>query len=163
MATFGNTVPATAYDNLGNSGLIAQRFQLTVDGTVTQISAYLKNIDVGANCKLAIYSDKAGPFPDILQVGSNDVFVTVAGLYNFAVNKSLTAGYYWLVVFLGDSNCYMGNSGNVLTLYYKIVAYGAFPNPFPVDAAAGDPTDECIYATYTPSVITGWRKLKYST
>lgn len=151
MATFGNTAAPTAYGNLGDSGVIALRFQLTEDGTVTQISAYLEHAGAGANCKLAIYSDKAGPFPDALQVGSNDLFVTAAGLYNFAVNKSLAAGYYWLAAFLGDADSFIGTIVGAPTPYYKVLAYGAWPDTYPADAAAADPQVLCIYATYTPA------------
>jgi len=149
MATFGSEVNGVFDDGLGGAGKFGRLFQLTEDGHVTKISAYLTGNGV-RNAKAGIYSDNATQPNAPLGNSSEVVVPNGAGWVDFTVDINLTAGWYWLTIqFEGDPPQvgYVAALGGTCAWNYQ--GWNGFSNPF------GAHTDNTwtfsIHADYTPS------------
>ena len=151
MAIFGNPNSYSSYSGIGNYGLLSCRFQLTENGTVTTISANLISQAGDLPAKVAIYDDLNGE-PHALKGFSSEVTINAAAWYDFPVNIALSAGWYWLTVFLSSEAIRLAYSTtDIGEMAYTYLAYGNFPDLY--DTSHNNSAFlSSIYATYTPTI-----------
>jgi hypothetical protein len=159
MATFGKIPPEGGNDwYLGDPTIVGCKFSLPENGEVTKISVYQY---YGLNCKCAVYGVDGSFKGQTVQVYYDGPSEWID--YAFTTPLALPAGEYYLCFWSTLDAHIFWDDGLTNQLFTKVLPYtGTFPDPL---GAVDEYLDRefSIYATYTPSAITGWRKLKYST
>lgn len=158
MATFGKTDIGLSETNLDQGYKVATRFQLTEGGDVSKITFYTKQYyATTTKIKCGIYDDSAGA-PNALKGTSAEVTLPTSWAwvdFTFSPAISLTAGYYWLAIIVGEAGAASAgvkyNADTAQTGLNADAYADGFADPF------GTPTYYdfiiSIYATYTPVVV----------
>lgn len=152
MATFGKTdIGGSNQSTGGIEYLIVCKYTMPENGTITKITAYIRNSGA-TNGKAAIYSDNAGA-PNVKHAESNEVSIGAGYSWvDFTISHVNNAGSVplWLGVCVDDGWQQKYDAGAANQQAYKEVVYPAYPDPY----GAPDGYQAfafSIYATYTPS------------
>lgn len=153
MGTFGKTGIGGSSGVVG-TGKVATRQQLTEDGVISKITAYMSRATAG-NVSAAIYDDSSGPTyyePENLKGKTQSVSVSTLGWYDmvYASPLSLTAEWYWLTIEQYYQTAYFdeGSQPNILTDYNGL----SFTED-PWEYHNPQNREYSIYATYTLPVV----------
>jgi len=153
--TFGKTDKGINEQWMGADSKLGSRFQIPEDGTVRNITVYLRNVYTSGNMKAALYSDNGG-VPDSLITyesspsswdSSYDDWLTIN-----LIPASITGNtYYWLIL-KADANWYSYyDDGDINQWQYLAESYmSGWGDPYGA-ATAYVPRAQSIYATYTTS------------
>ncbi len=146
MATFGTTSEAGTEAGGSADVLVATKYTLTEDGTVSKISVYSS---ASVNSRGGIYSDNAG-VPNALIVGNN-TSVGGSGWKDIALTPTfLTAGVYWIVANQDGNNGRAYKAGGSSQTAYKtgVTFANDLPSTFPTPTGYQD-VEYVSYGTYT--------------
>ena len=151
--TFGKTDISSSYTwSCCTNRKYGCRYQLTENGIVSKITAYIAGDEVTAHVKAGIYRDNSGT-PSTLVGESEEVMVPpIDGWYefNFPFPISLLAGYYWLSILQLEKIVIFYDSGTINQFAENGDSYSdGFSNPF--GGSNYEDWAMSIYATYTPS------------
>ena len=165
MATFGDTAEAVggASNGWGTGEMVFRKFTLAEAGDVESISAYLKSGPSSSPqaFRLALYADSSGTPGGLRGVTSEGAVLDTQTAYAWSTLSlpapvSLSAGDYWLGVWLGDwynsvDIAYGAASGGT-GFWQGDVIYSSAGNPEnPWVGGSGMTETLLFYATYTPA------------
>ena len=151
--TFGDTsAPTTNSRSANPNTIVAGRFQLTVNGTVTKITAYYDNEKTSTQTFYSgVYDDDDGSYPSNLEIPAGSRSMTGSSpmaWYDIDVTDTpIVAGYYWFGFYGGNNNEKVEYDIAGGLSYF---GSGNHPNPFP-DSQSSNTDRYGIYATYTSS------------
>jgi hypothetical protein len=150
--TFGYTTHGGSWTGVGSEGFISGRFQLSENGTITSITAYLRSSGSTRHAKAGYYTDKAGPKPDALRSQDGEHSISSPAEITFDItDQAESAGYFWLAVEFDNAEGQIAYDSTGTCEYCSGDPYAsAMPNPAPSTYFANLVIS--IYATYTSGV-----------
>jgi hypothetical protein len=161
MATLGTTSTPGAgnvLNGIANNLIASGPYTMTEAGTVTKVSAFIKNTSgsaIGHRC--GIYADNAG-VPGALVSMSSEVSVADGtgspngAWVDFTVTGSLTnAAKYWITFWVSSNSMLVYYNLSGPGVYTRGITYttGAAPDPFGSGSATAN--EYAVYITYTPA------------
>lgn len=141
--------------------LYAYPFPVARDVTIDRLAVQVTTSDAGKKVRIGIYKDGTNIYPGDLLLDAGEVDVGALGVKEVIVDQTLPKGLYWFTLIsdgvpalrvLSHHFSPIGidptDFGKIYICWYKTVAYGALPNPYPSGGSRYKTTNMCYHLVF---------------